>query len=350
MNSVLTFLHHNWLRLHLQNYGDPSRLSCVIATPRFRASAHLIFFVLSGQVPRPVFVIKVPRLSGDTGRLDREVANLQLVHAARPGGFDSIPRVLAYEDYCEQRILIETALTNPTMRPAVVRRQPQVCIEAVLNWLFELHSAQSKLHHEKDDWFTRLISRPLEYFEAMFPIHTAEEDLLEKTRELAQPLRERSLPLVFEHGDLSSPNILIGNNSDIAVVDWELAEPRGLPAVDLFFFLTYVASARQHARQANDFLNAFQKAFFGTRAWAIPYILRYREFMNLPCEVLKPLFVLCWSRYVVGLVARLKEHDDPRAPLSERDANWLRSNRYYALWKHAVENINELTFTKSAKV
>jgi len=230
------------------------------------------------------------------------------------------------------------------MRPAVVRRQPQVCIEAVLNWLFELHSAQSKLHNEKDDWFTRLISRPLEYFEAMFPVHAAEKELLEKTRELAQPLRKRSFPLVFEHGDLSSPNILMGSNNGIAVVDWELAEPRGLPAVDLFFFLTYAAFARQHARQANDFLNAFQKAFFGPRAWAVSYLLRYSEFLDLPPETLKPLFVLCWSRYVVGLGARLKEHDDPSAPLSEHDANWLRSNRYYALWKYAVDHINEIGF------
>jgi thiamine kinase-like enzyme len=350
MNTVLNFLRQNWPRLQLQNYGDPSRLSCIIATPRFRASAHLIFFILSGNDPRPIFVAKTPRLPGDTQRLDREVMNLRLVQAARPSGFDSIPRVLAYEDYCEHRLLIETPLVNPTMRPAVVRRQPQMCIAAMMKWLFELNEARRKPADVNDDWYRRLILRPLEYFEAMFPVCAEEKDLLGKTRELAQTLRERSLPLVFEHGDLSSPNILLGNNNEIAVVDWELAESRGLPAVDLFFFLTYVAFARERARDEHDFLNAFQNAFFGPRAWAIPYILQYREFLQLSSNVLKPLFVLCWSRYVAGLVTRLKEREDPSLPLSERDANWLRRNRYYTLWKYAVENMNELSFTKPSQV
>ena len=51
MNTVLTFLKSHGERLDLGRYGTPDRLSCVILTPRFRASAHVVFLMLADGRP-----------------------------------------------------------------------------------------------------------------------------------------------------------------------------------------------------------------------------------------------------------------------------------------------------------
>ncbi|MCG8604774.1 phosphotransferase [bacterium] len=339
---LVSYLTENWERLQLQEYGNPSQLSVLTVTPRFRASAHLLFFVLNEARSAPFLVAKVPRIVGDNARLTREFENLTRLQSVRPQGFDSVPRIVAYEDYKGNRVLIQTALINQTMRPAVVRKNREICVSNVHTWLIELHQQTMTSGPSSSD-FDRLVTDHLDCFEQHFPISRIEEELVAGTRELANELIPDDLVQVFEHGDLSSPNILMDNKKKVGVVDWELADPHGLPAVDLFFFLTYIAFAKHKARSTSKYLQAFRECFFGTDAWAIPHIVAYREQLGLSSKLLKPLFVLCWSRYVTSLLIRLCEHADSGA-LSEEGAQWLRANRYFALWRYAMKNIHEIAF------
>ena len=127
-------------------------------------------------------------------------------------------------------------------------------------------------------------------------------------------------------------------------MDWELAEPSGLPALDLFFFLTLVGFAKRRAKKTANYLTAFRDAYCGRNGWAVPYLSRYAEKLNLPSEALKPLFILCWTRYVINIVKRFTEGGKIEEPLSEATVLWLRKNRYYALWQYAVSNVNDFNF------
>ena len=342
MNTVEAFLTKHWQRLPLDTFSTPPRLSSVVITPRFRASAHVLFFVLAAGKTEPLLVVKVPRLPGDHSRLDREAANLRQVQAARSGGFESIPRVVAYEDYGDSRLLIETALDGQTMDPTLVRRQPQACISAGLTWLIDLHQATISHPADAGQRLQDLVEDDLAHFEGVFPLCAEEKHLIEQTHMMLAPLYTAVVPLVFEHGDFSAPNILKPARGGLAVVDWELAEPQGIPAVDLFFFLAYTAFAQQRARKLKDYLAAFRQAFFGTTAWTRPYIAQYAHSLHLPPEVLKPLFVLCWSRYMINLVMRLNDLPAHQGQVDHATATWLRSNRYYALWRYTLEHVGDL--------
>src|SRR5258706_183278 len=280
MNTVLTYLATNRQRLGLAGYGVPERLASVVVTPRFRASSHVVFLVLAPGRPEPLLVAKLPRLNSAGAVAEREVANLRAVQDLRAGGFDSIPRVIAYEQYLGRPILVETALVGRPMDPATVRRDRAACCAAVAGWLAELQEPARSAENDAN-WFGRLVEQPLRYFEHMFPLSIEEARLLERTWELVAPLRDTALPLVFEHGDLSHPNVMLLKNGAVGVVDWELAEPRGLPAYDLFFFLTYAAFAAQNARKSGDYLAAFRAAFFGPAAWARPYVADYARRLEL---------------------------------------------------------------------
>jgi thiamine kinase-like enzyme len=185
----------------------------------------------------------------------------------------------------------------------------------------------------------------LDYFECVFPLSTDEKQLVAETRRLTRPLQSLDFPLVFEHGDFSSPNLLLRPCGDLGVVDWESAEPLGLPAADLFFFFSYLAFARDKSESPEDCVAAFHDAFFGPQAWARKYITRYSETLQLPAAILKPLFIACWSRYVAGLVARLNDLGaGPRVMPDQETAVWLRDNRYFHLWRHAVAHADDLRF------
>src|SRR5262249_20122804 len=157
---------------------------------------------------------------------------------------------VAFEEHLGRPILVETALVGAPMDPATVRRSQARCCAAVAGWLADLPQPERTAHGDAVSWFGRLAEGPLRHFERVFPLNVEEQRLLERTWELIAPLRDAELPLVFEHGDLSHPNIMLLKNGAPGVVDWELAEPRGLPACDLFFFLTYIAFALHNARKA----------------------------------------------------------------------------------------------------
>lgn len=342
MNMALSFLTANRERLNLAAFGVNGPLSTVVITPRFRASSHVIFLILTAGKSEPVVVAKTPRLAQATASIEQEVNNLRAVQGLRQGGFDSIPQVIAYEEHCGYPILVETALVGQPMDPKAVRRNLAGCCQKVVDWLVDLQEYQNPGQSTTVKWFDRLIEEPLGYFAERFPVSKEEKTLLEQTRELVAPLSTMNLPLVFEHGDLSHPNLLVRKNGTLGVLDWELADQQGLPAYDLFFFLTYAAFSLADARNNGAHLPAFQSAFWGATSWATPYITDYVRRLPLPPEALKPLFVFSWLRYLVGLLKRLDNAAQTDVQVNAETAHWLRTNRYYSLWQHAVTHAHEL--------
>ena len=99
MNIVLSYLEYNWQRLQLDRFGSIANLFSVVHTPRFHSSSHIIFFILSAHLSDPILIAKIPRMAGDSCRLDREASILRKIQAIREGGFSSIPCLIAYEDW-----------------------------------------------------------------------------------------------------------------------------------------------------------------------------------------------------------------------------------------------------------
>lgn len=348
MNSILNYLEENWRRFGLQRYGSPRQMTSLIVTPRFQASGHVVFLILPQDRPQPVLVAKVPRLAGEGETLVREVANLRAVQNSRDGGFDSVPRVIAFEQQWDRPVLIETALAGAPLDPPTVRADSAAACRLVVDWLMDLQNATRIIPGPRDDWFERLVAQPLTYLEENLKLTGDERDCLQRTRELVEPLAALDIPLVVEHGDLSHPNLILRANGrqappEIGVVDWELADIQGLPACDLFFFLTYVAFARHKTRQSGRYVEAFDNAFFGGGAWATSYLRHYTERLDLPPQAMPPLFVLTWVRYLVGLLVRLDVTTSAGA-VDEETAAWLRQNRYYALWRRGLEQLHNINW------
>ena len=338
MNIATAFLAENWEQLGLSRITSPERLSWLALTPGFPASSHILFFVLCEGTTEPVLVMKVSRVPGEDPSLSREAANLQIVHTTTRDAAGSIPRLLAFNSDHGNAMLIETALVGTQMDPAFVRSRPKFCAEAGMKWITTLHEQTAVNNYERPGWFGRLVDSPIERIDSAVELSKDEKSLLKRARQIAESLRYASFPLVFSHGDLSDPNILVLRKGGIGVVDWEMAEPESFPAADLFFFLNYVVTARSPWANGND-VSAFQKAFFSEKSWTRGYIAQYVEKLGLSRDLLVPLFVLCFTRYLSGLIARLQATGEV---LDIETSAWLRTDRAYVLWREAVQHSHRL--------
>lgn len=334
-------LRRNWARWALNGLAAPRKLSFVLCTPRFRTSRNVIFLIRTSAKAAPALVAKVARLAPAGDLLVREAGNLRRVQAAVPQRLNSIPRLMACETLAGHSVLLQTAVAGRVLAPHVLRRASPACLDGVVDWLIQVHRSTAQTVDKKDRWFHRVVRRPLEQFAQSFSAAAEERSLVNETLRRAQSLFFYSFPSVFEHGDLSSPNLLLADDGQIGVVDWELAEPCGLPAADLFFFLNYVAFARSKASNHAEHVAAFQEAFFGRNAWSLPYVSRYRQALNLPPETLRDLFLLCWARYVARLPIRAGQHETIDGTT---EPSWLGQNRYCAMWRHALRSADALHF------
>jgi aminoglycoside phosphotransferase (APT) family kinase protein len=337
MNAVLSRLDALGEEISLDRFDLGESPSCVILTPRFRASRHVVALLIPNGEVEPTVVVKMPRLSGDDEGIAREARVLTSLRQRCPDADGSVPEVVACADG-DRPVLIETALRGRLMTPAMVRANLTRCIDDVVSWLMCLPRDKNT-----DGSFGRLIAEPLARFSESFPAGAREHELVARTLDVVEPLRDASVPRVFEHGDLSHPNLILRPSAGIGVVDWELAEEDGFPLHDLAFFLTFATFAVRRSPARVGYVDAFGDAFFARSGWARSRVIAYADGLQLNRGLLTPLFVACWARYTAGLAIRIA---DDRAGLDEGGAAWVRENRYYRLWSHTLENLEDLNWER----
>jgi aminoglycoside phosphotransferase len=324
----------------------------VLVTPRDPSSMYVVFLLLDRRSGEPSVVAKIARLPEYADRLAREAELLDAVQRTRPGGYDTIPRLVALGQREEHLVVVQTALVGRAIDHATMRRRRAECVPAVLAWLDDLpHFPDARA--AEPAWYERLVEAPLERLAEALAGEAESLQLVERTRELLQPLRDAELPLVVEHGDVNHPNLIWLRDGRVGVVDWELAQLRGLPGHDLFFFLAYVSFAAERAWTERHRLRVFHETFLVPEAWARAPAARYAERLELPVPLLRPLFVACWARRTAGLVERveggaLMPTSEPAGPalghLRRSTAAYIQQNAYFALWRHALDHYERLDF------
>ena len=143
-------------------------------------------------------------------------------------------------------------------------------------------------------------------------------------------------PLVFQHGDPGGWNAVVTPEGSVTFLDWEAAEPQGMPLWDLFYFQrSYcMVNARKngiHDRQAGlsrGFLRAtpFNSQLVGSTR-------RYCEEIGLAAEFIEPLFYTCWMHRALKEAASL-------SPAR------LDNGHYLNLIRHFIENRHSETLSR----
>ena len=185
--------------------------------------------------PDPHVVVKFARVPGAEAALSREADALQVLQQRHPS-IRGVPRVLATGRRNGRLAVCESAVQGSSVMSTLSTESfPRIAHE-VTRWLIEL--AASSEREPPCDWWPRLVEAPLAQFECRFG-SVVDARTVAEARGLLAGLG--SLPIVFEHRDCAPWNVVMTAAGTTGLLDWESAEPRGLPVLDLVYFLANAA-------------------------------------------------------------------------------------------------------------
>ena len=132
-------------------------------------------------------------------------------------------------------------------------------------------------------------------------------DQIEIIRQSQEPF-----PLVFQHGDPGTWNILVTSEKHIAFLDWEAAEPEGIPLWDLFYFLRSFGVGIAKLNGVPDRLQGFEQQFLKNSDFSqllIDASDTYCDAIGLPKKFVRPLFYTCWMHRALKESTRFNENE-----------------------------------------
>lgn len=285
----------------------------VFVTPSDATSRHVVALGFDRRANGPMLVAKVPRRIGDDGGVRCEATLLPRLALSAPELAAAVPHVVAMGRLHAFDVLVTTGLDGRPLTPARVRRDVSAAVRAGVAFV----EALPVTSRTDPDWYARYLDGPVTELVRRSDGRLA-ADVRLRTSERLERLRSARLPTVFEHGDLSDPNLLVRAGGSLQVLDWERANELGLPGHDLVQFLTYVADARRGARSTAERLASFDAAFVGASAWAKPILDEHLRARGVDPDLRAALVLACWARTSASLVPRvLAAHaPGPTAPAS----------------------------------
>lgn len=287
-----------------------------LVTPGYRRSRAVIGVSTDGPGRGLHGVAKVARRPGDDAAVAAEAAVLDDL-VRRAGGFPGAPQGAAVVVRGGRSVLVEGAVGGEPLDRQAVRRDPVGALVAGRRWIDGLPRAEATPPAE-DGRADALLRGPLASVAARPGIRAA---TVSSATEVLAALEAVPLPVVFEHGDLGHPNLLLADGA-LAAVDWERARPDGLPLHDLVFLVAYLTESIERSPAPERLGPAVVRAL-RPHGWARPELDVHAERLALDRGTIPALQVACWTRY---LAARPVDMSADGAPCREE-----------ALWTAAVE-------------
>ena len=257
-----------------------------LAPPRGYRSQKVIFLLGDTTV---VKLTQDPRFNP---RLDNEFHTLRRLEERGLGGAVAAPRALFRGEHARLSIVGETRLAGQPFRERSTARPDCPVAAAALTAIADLGAASAATDGTDRRVFADLLAR---YVEIYRPGAAHERMLVAAVAALTDG--DAELPAVFLHGDPTTLNLLVAGDRTIGMVDWENAEPAGPPLWDLFYFLHsysgWAAGTRgQRHTPAAVCRDLLDPAGFG--GLPVRAVEAYRRRLDLPPELVAPLFCTCW--------------------------------------------------------
>lgn len=258
------------------------------------SSRKLLFYLFAPQQSAPAYLVKMVRDPAFNDRLENEWRALERL-AALGVGEGILPGVAFAGWHAGLALVGETMVDGRPFRDVARWTGDDPVLHAGIEWLTALGVRTAEPGASLAQAAAAL-DRLFAQFRAIYRLDPAHERFLS---EQIDTLRGQSgeFPLVLQHGDPGTWNVLVTPGGQPVFLDWESAEPDGVPLWDLLHFLrSYVVSAARAAGQHNR-LAAFAGQFIdqGSLSGVLVQAMRaYRDRLGLVAPVAEALFYTCW--------------------------------------------------------
>ena len=279
----------------------PTPTSWALLTAEYNA-INVVGLPFPAGESEPAMVVKFARTAVGDAQLEREAEMLRRLERERPA-LTGAPRLVALGRRAGRRALAVSAVHG---RPMTFELTPESFGELALRvtgWLVELAGREPV--RPQAEWWPRLVGGYLERFERAFG-EALEPGAGERVRELLEGLGD--LPLAFEHREFAPGHVWIGEGGEIGAIDWEGAEPRGLPLCDLVTFLARAAFKLERSHLPREAQATYSRLLDPSTSFgrvAAGCTAEYSRLVGIPREAVPRLRLLCWVVQAVDLDAWL---------------------------------------------
>jgi hypothetical protein len=276
-----------------------------VSAPSEYASRKAILFVFSADEPTPRWVVKITREPEHNRRLDNEWDALVRLRDAGVGDERSLPRPAFRGCHAGLAIVGETAVAGTPLRSRTSAAADCPLAAAALRWLLELGERSAAVPQDNAvaaAALDELMGRFLALYDLDDGQHTALTEQIDRIR------HARPLPLVFQHGDPGTWNVLVADDGRPIFLDWEAFEPYGLPLWDAVYFARSHVMTVGRAAGGRDALEIVRRAWLedtpAVRDFA-RVIREHRDRIGLERDLIEPLFTTCWMHRALKEAGRL---------------------------------------------
>jgi hypothetical protein len=326
--ELLEEIRHRW-----EGWGlgpRPSTLSWILLTSGRRSINKVVRLVFAGS-DRPRLVLKMPRVAEAAAGLAREASVLRELQSSGRE-IRGVPKLLFEGVRAGVPTIVETALPGVPL-PTRLRRETYRDLALLgTDWLVAF-AGQAEAH-PPTAWHSRLIDTTVGTFEASFG-GVVDPGLVRESAAVLATLGP--LPIVCEQRDFSPWNLLISSEEELQVLDWESAEPQGLPVMDLVYFTShlafYLAGARTPERCRECYRETLWASTF-TGAVRQECQERYAERVGVRAADIAPLRLLCWMVHSRSEYRRFAA-DIGGVPQPTQ----LRQSLFLSLWEEELQDL-----------
>jgi hypothetical protein len=281
-----------------------------LSAPSKYASRKAVLFVFEGTARNPGLVVKLSRRAATNHRLESEWRALTALSVRGIGDGATLPRPVFAGHHAGLAVVGETAVQGAPFRSRTRARPDCPLAGAAVDWLTGFGVATADACAGGGAEAAAALRALRQPFAAIYrPTRSTLAFLDEQIDAIAAA---DAFPVVFQHGDPGTWNVLVTDAGRPAFLDWEAFEPRGLPLWDLFYFLRSFAVTVARARGERDALRGIAAMLFtGGALGALlrDSVDRYAARVGLDPALAEPLFFTCWMHRALKEATRRRPGD-----------------------------------------
>jgi len=306
--------------------ADPAQSPPLLLTGGHR-SINKVVGLGFGRGSEPTVATKFARVAEAEPGLAREAAALRRLAEERPG-FAGAPRLLAEFARAGRLAVAEEAVPGRTMLDDLDGANFEAMARRVMLTLVDLAGgADADAGNRRG---ALVATTPAELERGFGAVLGA--GALDEVRRRLDGLGD--LRPAFEHRDCSPWNVVIGPAGETVLLDWESAEPDGLPGLDLVYFLTNAAFVLDRALERGATRESYSRLLDPSTATgrvAAAASAEYAAAVGIDAADLPRLRLLCWAVHCASDRAHLELEHGPAPP-----AEALRSSVFLGLLEEEI--------------
>ena len=281
----------------------PLSPSCplLLLTTGHRSINKAVGLAFDPAAEQPAKAVKFARVPEAEPGLEREAEVLRLLRGERPD-LGGIPRLVGRGTRAGRLAVVQEAVAGASLLDTLRPDNFEQVALRVTGLLVELASAPQR--HSDPDWRRRLVDEPLEWFDRHFgpalddrrlSPDTGDKSVHASVATMLDGLGE--LPSAVEHRDCSPWNVLVTAAGEPVLLDWESAEPQGLPGLDLVYFLANCAFVLDKALESGRTRESYARLLDPSTPYghvAARAIGEYRATLGISESDFRRLRLLTW--------------------------------------------------------